>query len=355
MGKKFVIAGLAAVVALALACAKDSSAPLSPSGGAGDTNAEGATLKVGAPTTISPVNDQQPTLLELVAGTSEVKYGGAQPLQYNFEVYDAANTRVVNETADGPSLTVATPLDFGKRYTWRVRATIDGAFGPFSTVASFVAPAGGYNIAGELYDPLINGRSVGTVHGNVEFIPGVGAHFLDNNAYIDYLLPETITDGEISAVVSNLCTCSGQPGIKTKVFAMGQGYDNLTDNDRRMTAEKRSGADKGVVAWRFITRQSQIDTVGEERVRMEFDPATDYLWTGSFRDNFFNLTIDNVNAHSRFYEFGKPYDGTYNPTPHVVYIGSPPTTSGPDSGTLSNMIVRHLWVSHRTRPESISK
>ena len=357
MRQKFVLAGLVAALAVAAACAEDSKDPLSPSDGSGTTNAETSTLKVGAPTPISPVNDAQPTLLTLNATAAEEKFGPIGGLQYNFEVYDSANNRVVNDIADGPSHTVATPLDFGKRYTWRVRGTKDGAFGPFSTTASFIAPAGGYNVAGELYDPLVNGRTIGTVIGNVQFIQGVGAKFLDNNAYIDYQLPATISSGEISAIVANVCTCSGQPGTKTKVFAMSEGDDDITTNERRFTVEKRSGSDKGVIAWRVLARGGDADTVGAERVRVEFgdtlDPTVSYLFRATY-DTFFNLTIDRIGG-GRMYEFGKEFGGGYAPNPHKVYIGSPPPRGGPDSGTLANMIVRHLWVSSRPRPAAINQ
>ena len=357
MRQKFVLASFVAVLALAAACADESKAPLSPSDGSGTTDASTETLKVSAPTPIAPLNDAQPTLLTLEATAAESKFAAISGLQYNFEVYDSANVRVVNDIADGRSHTVATPLDFGKRYTWRVRGTKDGAFGPFSTTASFIAPAGGYNVAGELYDPLVNGRSIGTVHGNVEFIPGVGAKFLDNNAYIDYALPATIAAGEISAVVANVCTCSGQPGVKTKVFAMSEGYDDITVNERRFTVEKRSGSDKGVIAWRVLAHGGDADTVGAERVRVEFgdslDPTVAYLFRATY-DTAFNLTIDRLGGE-RMYEFGKDFGGGYTPSPHIAFLGSPPPRGGPDSGTLANMIVRHFWISSRQRPDAITK
>src|SRR5580765_2138086 len=97
MRQKFVLSGLAAIVALALACADKAADPLSPSGSGGAANAE-TTLKVGAPTPISPLNDAQPTVLTLTATPADQKFAPPGPLQYNFEVYDSANVRVVNDT-----------------------------------------------------------------------------------------------------------------------------------------------------------------------------------------------------------------------------------------------------------------
>lgn len=355
MLQKLVLTGLGALVALAIACTSATKNSLTPSDGSGSTDASSETLKVGAPTPISPVNDQQPTLLQLTASPAAEKFASAGGLQYQFEIFNSAKVRVVNDIVNGPSDTVATPLNFGQRYTWHVRATLSGAFGPWSSEASFIAPAGGYNVAGELYDPLINGRTLGTVNGHVDFLPGVGLRLNENGAYVAYDLPATIEGGEISAVITNLCSCSGQPGIKTKVFSMSQGYDNMTTNDRRFTVEKRSGSDKGVVAWRFITRQTQIDTEGAERVFVNFDPTHNYFWRAAYGNGFFNLTIDDLTSGGRVYDFGKPYAGSYNPTPHTAFIGSPDSTSGRESQTVVNMIIRQFWISSRPRPAGITQ
>ena len=66
--------GLAGLMALALSCTHQPADPLSPTGGSGGTNASTETLKVGAPTPISPVNDQQPTLLTLTASAAPQKF-----------------------------------------------------------------------------------------------------------------------------------------------------------------------------------------------------------------------------------------------------------------------------------------
>ena len=92
MRQKFGPTGLAAMVALVLACADKASDPLSPSDGSGGSaNAEAATLKVGAPTPISPLNDAQPTVLTLTATPADQKFAPTGRLQYNFEVLNAAN------------------------------------------------------------------------------------------------------------------------------------------------------------------------------------------------------------------------------------------------------------------------
>ena len=79
-------------------------------------------------------------------------------------------------------------------------------------------------------------------------------------------------------------------GDKTKLFSMAEGYGDIVTNDRRMTVEKR-GNPAGVVAWRFISHGDQIETVGPERRRVEFDPNQSYFWEASWRSNRFNVLV----------------------------------------------------------------
>ena len=145
-------------------------------------------------------------------------------------------------------------------------------------------------------------------------------------------------------------------GNKTKVFAMAQGYDDLTTNVRRMTVEKRGDPD-GTIAWRFITDRDQIDTEGAERRGYPFQAALTYYFRATWGYNFFfRLTINEGGVDSReIYNFGKSYDGFYDPNPHVIYIGSPPTRSGPDNQSIQDMVIRQLWVSSRPRPSYAKK
>ena len=80
-------------------------------------------------------------------------------------------------------------------------------------------------------------------------------------------------------------------GGKTKLFAMGQGYDDIVTNDRRMTVEKR-GDPPGIIAWRFITHDDQVDTEGSsERLFYNFQENLTYFWQATWRSNRFNLLI----------------------------------------------------------------
>ena len=50
-------------------------------------------------------------------------------------------------------------------------------------------PAVGYLRGGELYDPLINGKTIGNIVGPVTFIPGVGVRLETFDSRIVYEMP----------------------------------------------------------------------------------------------------------------------------------------------------------------------
>jgi hypothetical protein len=169
------------------------------------------------------------------------------------------------------------------------------------------------------------------------------------DSWISYLMPVAVRNGEYSALVTGVET--NTEGTKTRILAMAEGYGDVTDNDGRMTVEKRGDGPTGGVAWRFITSNDQVETVGEERVVREFDPNRTYFWEANWRNNFFNVRIlfDGVNGGVH-YNMGKPFTGFYAPDPHVVYAGGGPARGGPTNQTVPGMIIRQVWVSERPRP-----
>ena len=101
------------------------------------------------------------------------------PLTYRFEVTNAAGAVVENVVVPGgagsTSRTVTAELDSEAPYQWRVRPEYQGTAGPWTARAAFVSPPSeGYLKGAELYDPLMNGKTIGTIVGPVTFIPGVG-------------------------------------------------------------------------------------------------------------------------------------------------------------------------------------
>jgi hypothetical protein len=353
-------------LAVVVACSKQSSQPSAPSAvdpSIVEANADGSTLKATAPTLQSPVDGVRLPANEpvnLVIGNSTTAFVPNVPLVYRFELINAAGA-VVEEVVieGGPGTTVRTvtaELESEQPYQWRARAEYEGVAGPWSGHQAFISPQSeGYIRGNEIYDPLINGKTVGTIHGAVQFIPGVGVKLLDWTSYISYELPQTLYEGEYSLLVTNMP--QNTEGDKQKVMAMAQGYSDLTTNDRRMTVEKR-GDPQGTIAFRFLTHDDAAETVGNsERRGYRFQADLVYFFQATWRSNFFNLHIkeNGANGHT-IYDFGKPYHGRpYDPNPHVVYVGAPVPRGGPAAASIENTIYRQIWVSNNPRPAFANK
>jgi hypothetical protein len=129
----------------------------------------------------------------------------------------------------------------------------------------------------------------------------------------------------------------------------------MTTNSRRFTVEKRGTTEPGAIAWRVITSTDQIETIGNERVQVNFQPDRTYFWRATWGSLGFNLTIDEGVGGRSMYDYGKDYGGVYDPDPHVIFLGSPPSRSGADAQTAPGVVYRHLWVSSRPRPASANQ
>jgi hypothetical protein len=363
MKRKHWVASTVCVIALAAACSKQSTSPTSPTTAApasSNATADGSTLKVSAPTPVSPINGvkiNQGDNVVLTINNSSATYAGGIPLRYEFAVINPAGQQVfVGQNAAGATQTsvqVTDGLDAETQYQWHARAFYGDHVGPWSAYATFISPANeGYIRGNELYDPLVNGKTIGVVHGSVQFIPGVGAKLPDWYSYISYELPQTLLEGEYSLLVTNMP--ANTKGDKQKVMAMAQGYDDIVENDRRMTIEKR-GDPPGIVAWRLLTHHDRIETEGSGaggRVFVNFLADRVYFFRATWKDNFFKVKIqeDGVSGPV-IYELGKHWDGDpYDPKPHVIYVGSPIGRSGATAASIENTIYRQIWVSANPRP-----
>jgi hypothetical protein len=293
----------------------------------------------------------------LVINNSTLQFGSPSSsvqLTYRFRVFNAAGAIisqvvVASGTGTTTSYTVTAPLDSEQIYTWDARAEYSGTFTAYTsrTNARFETPAStGYIKANEVYDPLINGKTVGITHGAITWSPQ-GAKLEDYLSYIHYELSQTLAEGEFSMIIGNIKTYMA--GSKTKVFAMSQGFDDIITNEYRMTVEKRGG---GEVAWRFIARDDQIDTEGAEREVVDIDRAHEYLWKATWRANRFQVEIWDAPSGGRLiYSKGKHWDGRgYVPSPHVAFVGSPTGRSGVDSASVPGMVVRQVYLGPGTRP-----
>ena len=151
----------------------------------------------------------------------------------------------------------------------------------------------GYIREQEIYDPLVNGKTVGDVVGQVEWVIGEGVRLVNHDSRITYHLPQTLEVGEFSIMVTGMD--EGSQGDKTKVMSMQEGDGSITDNDYRVTIEKR-GRDyptPGAVTFRIITG----DATSEEqihdgrRVAVGFSDELWYFWKFDWDTNGADLEV----------------------------------------------------------------
>lgn len=356
MSKRYYLAAAVGLLATSVACSEKSTSPAAPTGTpvvVDDTNAaaDGSTLKVPPPTQTAPANgatiDQFEATLKVNGVTG--KFVNTTQFAYRFQLL--VNNTVARDFRTSTTEWHVSDLDVNVTYGWRARAEQGQFVGPWSATWTFKTPdiPEGYIAGGEVYDPLWNGKTVGTPSGPTVFIPDTGIKLVDFVSKVEYALPQTVIDGEFSMLVTNVPT--NTEGGKTKIMSMREGQSDITTNDRRFTIEKR-GDPAGAVAWRVITHDDQIDTVGAERVIVQFSASKWYLWTARWGGNRFNLTIREGGASGRvIYNFGKSYSGEYDPNPHRAYIGSPVGRGGASDATVPGMTVKQVWLSHRPRPD----
>jgi hypothetical protein len=359
--KRFVLCAATAVVALAMACSKSPSTPVAPGAtqeSSGAAAADGSTLKVAAPTPVSPVGGAQPNTFELVANRVTGKFDPSLNPSYEFRVKTAGGTVVpgCSGTVGAPSGSTVSyspscTVELDAPYTWSVRAVLGSAVGPWSADSSFKTPLGGYINGNELYDPLYNGKTVGTPVGSVSFT-GDGAILNTNQSYVRYQLQSPLAAGEMSVMIKG--ADEGSPGDKSKVFSMQRGDDaDITTNSYRFTAELR-GANHpvpGTISCRMIAG----DGVSRDcdRGPKSFDRSRWYFWKVSWNvGGSFTLEVHvDGPGGPLLYANTKGLGGhTYAPNPHNIYIGAPQGRGGPLDATLPGGMYKNLWVSSRPRP-----
>src|SRR5262245_34368476 len=121
-----VCAGTAAIMA---GCTAETPLTPVPSPGDSSTAPDGATLKVTAPTQVSPANNATISgQISLVISPSTGELGG-RTLSYEYEIQTEAGVFVRSVTVGGTTCLMS-GLSPNTVYKWRARAVLEGAFGP---------------------------------------------------------------------------------------------------------------------------------------------------------------------------------------------------------------------------------
>jgi hypothetical protein len=325
------------------------------------------------PTLESPADNEQLGTLKPTLTVNNGTSDQAGTRTYEFQVSDNAAfsaaaggfvspfavvvNKMVPEGIGKTGFTVDQDLQPTTKFYWRVRMVQGATTSEWSSTRSFKSKLVGYLKAGELYDPLIHGETVGQIVGNVTLIPGRGAKLEDKLSYIKYLLPQTVQTGEFSMEVEGLA--ANGPGDKAKVFGMQEGQDDFITNRYRVDAQYRgvTGVPPNCIQWRAM--------FGGDDHRIEPDTATrlasvfllegtrTYYWKATWDHGFRLEVFEDGPAGRLFYNQWAETSATYNPTPHYAYVGAPVGRSGSEAATIPGTIYRNVWLSNRPRPQSL--
>jgi hypothetical protein len=363
--KRFVLCSAAAVLALAIACSQSSQSPVSPGAAPEAAPAaapDGSTLKVGPPTPVAPVNNTQVDTVVLVANKATGKFDTTINPSYEFQINNAAGivaacTSVVAPGSGGTvTYTPTCSLEFEQPHTWRVRAVLDTAVGPWSAVASFRSPIGAYINGNEVRDPLSTGSTVGVRVGATTFIPGTGLRLDTDESRVTYVLPQNLQNGEFSVMVKGID--EGSPGDKSKVMSMQEGFDDLTTNDYRVSVEKRgrSYPNPGAVQFRIIMGDSHEEAgriFDSARIQLDFSDERWYFWKFTWQSPgraALELRRDSPTGAVMYNDSRGTGGFLYRPIPHVIHLGAPVGRAGSQDASIPGAIYKDVWVSGRPRP-----
>lgn len=363
MHRKALLCAATGVLAVALACSKSSPSPASPSPVSqpdSDAAADGSTLKSTTPSIVSPTGGTQITdPVVLTASKATGKYADITP-SYRFQVrsgstvvYDSGVTGGVgsgnNVTHTVPSAAVNPDSD----YTWRVRTEFQGAFGSWSSDASFKSPVGAYIRGNEIRDPMTIGRTVGGIIGPVEF-NSRGLKLLTHESRVTYVLSQNLQAGEFSMMVTGFD--EGSPGDKTKIMSMQEGAGDLTTNDYRFTFEKRGRAytNPGATTWRMNMGDADEHKgriFDGDRIAIDYSDERWYFW----RVTWGSRTTAEVRQDSPtgrvIYQSSRGTGGfAYRPVPHVVHLGASVGRAGLGDASIPGAIYKNVWFGSGPRP-----
>jgi hypothetical protein len=339
-----------------------------------------AVANVTAPTLDSPANDEQLDNLRPTLTVRNATSDQTGTRMYEFQISDntgftASTTSniagfastvgkvgVVEGSGGKTSFAPEADLQPTTLFYWRARAVQGTATGPWSATGTFRSKLVGFMRAGELYDPLIHGETVGERVGSTTFIPGKGLQLNNGQSFVKYLLPQTISDGEFSMDVEGLR--ANNPGAdKTKVFGMQEGQSDFITNRYRVDIQYRgsAGFPPNAITFRVLYGDS-----GDLNVRYEpptdkrnnsvflLNPSTTYHWKFTWGSRIDLVVREGGITGPALYDYGMAApQGRYQPNPQYAYLGAPVGRSGGESASIANAIYRNVWLSNRPRPASL--
>jgi hypothetical protein len=284
--------------------------------------------------------------------SDDSNFSAASAASYAHVFKVVASKTGINEDPSGKTtFQVTDDLQPTTRFYWRSRVHQGTTDGPWSNARSFRTQIQGYNRPGELYDPLVNGQTVGAFVGSVTLTAGRGATINTNDSHVRYILAQTLTSGEFSLEADGIN--NDNAGDKTKILSMYDGNGDITTSNWRCTVEKRDG---GVVAWRFIAGRpgdAQIDTGPEQRLPVGFNPGITFGWKATWGGGFRVVVKAGGLGGNTVYDEGDGLGAVYAPNPHMAFLGSPIGRAGPGDASTPGVTYRNVYIGNTGRPQSL--
>ena len=312
------------------------------------------------------LDNVRPTLTVVNSTSSQ---SGART--YEFQIADnpefAANANAVSqEVSEDPSgktrFTVGQDLQPTTAYYWHARVVQGGSKSNWSETRSFTTKLVGFNRPGALYDPLVNGETVGSIggSGNITWVPGEGIRMNDELAYVVYELPQVLSSGEISVEVTGLHP-NGPLG-KPRIFSILDRLGVIGSSSRYSINVQYRGAGgnpNNCIAWKAIfgDNSQSLEPTTAQRFSSVYllDPSKVYLWQGIWTPNSFRLVVkEGSTTGSVVYDLGvQSATGNWNPAKMFAFLGTNNGSFVEFDGTYAGMTLRNLWVGSTPRPPSL--
>jgi hypothetical protein len=315
------------------------------------------------------LDNVRPTLA-IVNGTSN--QGGTRT--YEFQISDnsaftaSANAVSSPDVSEDPSgrtkFALGQDLQPTTTYYWHARVVQGTSKSDWSDTRSFKTKLAGFNRPGALYDPLVDGETVGSIggSGNITWVPGQGIRMNDQLAYVVYELPQVYSSGEISVEATGLGP-GGSPG-KGRIFSILDRMGVLASSARySINVQYRGvgGAPDNCIAWKAVLGDNahSVEPNTTERYQsvVVLDPSRVYLWQGFWTPTSVRVVVkEGGMAGPVVYDHSEDADsGTsnWNPAAMYAFLGTNNASYTGFDGTREGMTLRNLWVGSTPRPASL--
>ena len=320
--------GVSALVAGMIACSSaNPAAPVAPATSGAAADADGSTLKVTTPIPQSPVDDTklQSATVVLTATAASLKFESATPvaLQYRFQVFNPAGTKVDEALVSSPTYQVASTLAENTRHTWTVRAEALGEKGPISGTASFITQEPAI-----INDPLTDGTTKGARIGGT-FIVGQGWQSGSLTDGINYDVANGCSDCRLEFDATNFGAQEGFPFLKdlkwVSMASAGEftNFDTFRDGPFKMHLVQRADYPTGIeIVWRNGRARDNGDP-GDHRIKLNSTPitfrsSTVYHFQLDWSPSGYNIAVNGTTV------LADGWGRSYNPVPLRIQLGCIP-------------------------------